>query len=590
MTGQRNRANRSDNRRERRQPQRSQSVSFGPFAGVVERIGFLPSGRLGMLMLAILIVALIAVGRLVWLQVIDAQNNIERDGGSMVETVPIEARRGTIYDRNGDILATTVDAVNVYCHPHAVKAEDVDDLANALAETFGGDAEKYREKITVDANFSYLQRGADVELGEKIKALGIEGVDLEETSKRVYPHGSTASQIIGILNTDGEAISGIELYYDDILGGTPGEKKTAYSLERVPVPGSTVVTAEMVNGQDIVLSIDIEMQERVEQALLVRVEEIEGETGSAILMDASTGEIYACASAPTFNITDLSEVKEGATNLSGISSSFEPGSIFKPVVMLAALEAGTTTAGQTYYCPEVLEVDEYEISDSHDRPAMEMDTTKIMAESSNVGMSLIAEDMGFETMHNAIIAYQIVDNANIDYPGSISGRVSDWNTWSKVQGYNISFGQGVEVTPLEMTRFYGALTNDGIAVTPHFLLDVPTESEDRTYETVEIISNKEAISDLTTMLEAVVEEGTGTKAKIKGFRVAGKTGTAEIPDQSGGYKKGVYDISFVGYLPDASLNLVCFVGATDVPGERQTVPAFQDIMSFAIERYNITQK
>ena len=192
-------------------------------------------------------------------------------------------------------------------------------------------------------------------------------------------------------------------------------------------------------------------------------------------------------------------------------------------------------------------------------------------------------------MYEYIQQFQLCDKTGVDYPGEASGSIAPKNEWSTVQGYNISFGQGLTTTPIEMVRFYGALANDGVACTPHFLTDVPSESERRSYETAQITDNAGAISDLESMMQQTVERGTATDAQIKGYRVVGKTGTAEIASDTGGYKKGMYNISFIGYLPDTSTNLVCFVGATDVPGERKTVGTFRDIMAFAIDRYNITQ-
>ena len=546
------------------------------------------NGRLAIFFVAFCVFALILAIRLFGLMVIDAQANLNRDSSREV-TVDVQPRRGTIYDRNGTILATTVDAYNVFCHPHMVSSDKVDQLAQALADAFGGEVQDYKNKITTDSNFAYLYKGADEDGMKKIKDLGIEGVDFEKTTKRVYPCGATASQIIGILNSDGKAITGLELYYDDILGGTAGHKTTEYSKEGVPVPGSEKVTAEVVNGQDIVLSIDVDMQQKLEESLALRVEEVQGKGGSAILMDSATGEIYACSSSPTFDITDLSEVKEGATNLSGISSTYEPGSIMKPLTMLAALLDGKVTLDSTYYCPAALKVDDYTITDSHERPSEDMSVSTIIAESSNVGISLVAKDLTFTRLYEYIQQFQLCDKTGVDYPGEASGTIAPKNEWSTVQGYNISFGQGLTTTPIEMVRFYGALANDGVACTPHFLTDVPSESERRSYETAQITDNAGAISDLESMMQQTVERGTATDAQIKGYRVVGKTGTAEIASDTGGYKKGMYNISFIGYLPDTSTNLVCFVGATDVPGERKTVGTFRDIMAFAIDRYNITQ-
>lgn len=547
------------------------------------------SNRLLFVMGALCVFAIILVARLVWLQVFDAQNNLDRGIGAREVTLETQPRRGTIYDRNGTILATTVDAYNIFCHPHVVSSDKVDQLTQALVNAFGGKAEDYKNKILSDTNFVYLFKGADEESLNKIKDLQIEGVDYEKTSKRVYPCGSTASQIIGILNTDGEAITGLELYYNDILGGTKGEKTIQYSKEGVPVPGSEKVTAEVVNGKDIVLSIDVDVQQKLEEALAVRVEEVQGSGGSAMVVDSATGEIYACSSSPTLDITDLSKVEEGATNLSSISSAYEPGSTMKAATMLAALEEGKVSPDSSYYCPAALKVDEYTITDSHERGDETMSATTIIAESSNVGVSLIAKDLGFEKLYEYIQRYQLTELTGVDYPGEAQGMVAARDQWSEVQGYNISFGQGLTTTPIGMVRFYCALANNGTATQPHFLLDVPTETEDRTYATNQITDNQDAITNLESMMEATVERGTGTDAQIDGYRVVGKTGTAEIASEKGGYKSGVYNISFVGYLPDSSTNLVCFVGAYDVPGERQTVSAFRDIMAFAIDRYNITQ-
>lgn len=546
-------------------------------------------GRLSVLLVIVLVLAIVVFGRLVWVQVIDAYAIEHADGAQRTVTVDVEPRRGTIYDRNGVVLATTVDAYNLFCHPHKVDPGQVSALVTGLAKACGGDPQEYREKIEQDTNFVYLAKGVDEEQMKAVKDLGIDGFDYEKTNKRIYPCGSIASQLIGVVNNEGEPVSGLELYYNDILGGTPGKKTTMYSKEGVPVPGATKIEAEVVNGQDIVVSIDVELQERVEKAVLKRTDEVDGKTGFGAVMNAETGEMLACASVPTFDITDLTKVEEGATNLSGISGHYEPGSIFKAVTMLAALEEGTVGIDKSYYCPSVLQVGDHKITDSHERSDKDMTATTIMADSSNIGMSLIARDMTFSKFYEYLQKYRIVEDTKIDYPGAASGYLASRDQWTEVQGYNISFGQGLEVSPIQMMRFYGIVASNGTIVQPHFLLDVPSSGEDLTYPSEKIVDNDKAIDDLDTMLEAVVEDGTGTQAAINGYRVAGKTGTAEIASPDGGYKKGVYNISFVGYLPDASTKLVCFVGATDVPGERKTVPAFHDIMEFAIDRYNITQ-
>lgn len=534
------------------------------------------------------IAALIGL-RLIWVQVVDSGNILDRADVSREVVQDVQPRRGTIYDRNGTVLATTIDTTNIACHPRMVEGDNAQLLANTLVELYGGEAQDYLEQIDKDENFVYLHKNANKEEVQVIKDLGIEGMEYESSTQRVYPCGNVAAQVLGTVDADGNAQSGIELYYNEILGGVPGKKITAYSAEGVPIPGATKTEVEVVNGRDIVLTIDVELQKTVEDTLADKIEQIEAKTGSSVVMDAETGEIYAAASMPTFDIVKRDVIPEGATNINAFSMVYEPGSIFKPVTMLAALQEGTTTYGQIYFCPAELEVDGYSISDAHDREDMNMTSSKIMADSSNVGMSLISRDLGSEAMHSAITSWGVTESTGVDYPGEGSGSISNYSQWSTVQQYNVAFGQGLMTTPISMVRFYGAIANGGVAVTPHFLLEIPGEEEQPTFESKQIFSDDQALSDMVRMLEGVVENGTGTAAQIDGYTIAGKTGTAQIASPKGGYEESLYNISFIGFIPGASTNLVCFVGGGEVPAMRPTVSAFHDIMSFAIDSYGITQ-
>ena len=215
-----------------------------------------------------------------------------------------------------------------------------------------------------------------------------------------------------------------------------------------------------------------------------------------------------------------------------------------------------------------------------------MTLRQILDNSSNVGISLSVEKLGFTELYNKIVKYNLNELTGVDYPGEGLGSLLPREQWAKITGYNISFGQGVSVTPLQMVRFYGALINDGVEVTPHFLVEKPLSDETPAYATEDVVDNKEAIPTITSMLETVVSSGTGTGAQIEGYRVAGKTSTAEIAEE-GVYKKDVYNLCFTGFLPDSSSQLVCFVGANEVPGGGNVSSVFKDIMAFAIDRYKI---
>lgn len=531
--------------------------------------------------------ALIFALRLVYLQVIKAseyQSMAQETRTATIETTP---RRGTIYDRNGRALAISVDATTIYANPAEV--ENVKAAASQLAALLGGEAEAYEEKLAQeDTTFVYLKRKADVDVAEQVRGLGIAGVYFIDDTRREYPYGSVGGQVVGFCNVDGDGISGLELYYDDILKGTPGTYVAERGLYGIPIPGGVREEVLAVDGQDIMISIDIDLQDVVEQRLLQCQEDLTAGGASCVIMDGGSGEIYAAASLPLFNPADTSVVEEGATSLKCVTNAFEPGSVFKTVSAMALLENEAMDPDDELFCPAEIEADGYTVSDAHDRDDMTMTLRQIIDQSSNVGVSLAVESLGFDKLYEKILAYNLNEYTGVDYPGEASGYLLDFDSWSKIQAYNVTFGQGVSVTPLQIVRFYGALVNDGVECTPHFLIAKPQTGEIPEYATEDVIGNKEAIATMTDMLRTVVTDGTGKAAAIDGFNVAGKTSTAEIAAEGGGYQKGVYNLCFTGFLAGSSSQLVCFVGANDVPWQASVTDVFKDIMSSAIDLFKIS--
>ncbi len=547
------------------------------------------SGRLAWVMAFFMVLTLGYVLRLGYLQIIMADEWSEAAAASRTISVELPARRGTIYDRNGNVLASSVEATTIYANPQEI--EDVEGTAEALAEVLGGDADDYTDYLTQDTTFVYVQRQADKELGDELEALGLEGIYFIEDTKRVYPYGESAGQVVGLVDVDGNGLTGLELYYDDILSGTSGLLVQQIGGEGIPIPDGVEIEEAAVDGQDIIVSIDISLQTALEECLAEGVESLYGSDGKAVVMDASTGEILAIAATPYLDPSDLSDMEVGADTISAISLAFEPGSIFKTVSAMALLEAGAITPETVIYGPEVLQADEYEIYDSHESTYETMTFREILNQSSNIGMSLsVSEYLGFSELYEKILTYGVTELTGVDYPGEGSGYVSDVSSWSTVQSYNVTFGQGITVTPLAMVRFYGALANNGVATTPHFLISQPQSGEEVSYDTEQIIENTEAIETMISMLETVVSEGTGTAAAIDGYTVVGKTGTAEYVGDEGTYVSGSWNLSFVGFLPDASLPLVCFVGVDEVPSLSSVASIFHDIMANAISRYGIVQQ
>lgn len=386
-------------------------------------------------------------------------------------------------------------------------------------------------------------------------------------------------------------VSGLELMYNDVLAGTPGNYRAELGADGMPIPGGLHAQSAPVDGKDIVVSIDIDMQKALELALRNGLNALQTDGGSSILMDAKTGEIIAIASAPFFNPSDRSIVLPGSTSLKPISNLLEPGSMFKTVSAMTLLETNSMRASDTMYAPSEIRSGGFTVHDAHKRPAKTYSLRQIMEHSSNIGISLSTEKMGFQPFYEHILRYKLHEPSGVDYPGEQVGYLPDVKKWSQVTGWNISFGQGLSLTPLQLTRFYGALLNDGYEVTPHFLLEAGGQARDFSAQRVKVIENTAVIPEMVSMLQSVVDEGTGREAAIPGYRVAGKTSTAQIYDlEKGAYKAGVYNLGFLGFISHSSSNLVCYVGADNVPSQSSVTPIFHDIMSKAIQRYSIVSR
>lgn len=578
-------ASRPSSRYPRASSRGSHSHQFDETAALVPASG----SRVTFILILFSLVALVGAGRLAYLSLIAGPDNAAEAIASRTQTIQVEAKRGTIYDRNGKVLATTIDATTIYCNPSEVTDPEGD--ANLLAGELGGAASDYIDALSKsDSSFAYVYRKADKDTAARIKDMKLAGIYFLADSKRVYPYGQVAGQVIGLCDVDGKGVSGLELYYDETLAGTSGEMRIERGGNGYAVAGGLTEVRRAQDGKDIVVSLDVDMQERLETRLTEEVSELSGKRGDALLYDGATGEVIACASTPYLNPGDRSSVKEGSTSLMPVSVAYEPGSIFKGVTMAAILEAGVLSPESELYCPSSLPADEYTVTDAHDRVGETMTLTQILARSSNIGTSLAAKQLGFRQLYHKIQAYGLTEATGIDFPGESAGYCTDVSTWSTIQSYNVSFGQGLTVTPLQMARFYGALANGGVAYQPHFLLsgNTPDSQSDSSWEEGQIFENTEALAPLEGMLQEVVAKGTGKKAQIEGFKPAGKTGTAQYTDNSGRYASDRYNISFIGYIPASTSKLVCFVGVTEVPGDASTASAFKDIMSFAINRYKIT--
>ena len=502
-----------------------------------------------------------------------------------------------------------------------MEVDDADATAQVLVDVLGGQKSDYLEAITApNTRYAVVKEKADVAVGdalkERVRELSASGGSREGMDfgiryktlwKREYPNAQVGGQVIGVctLETDARTTASTTRGYRasscttrravrrgglHARGAQP--RRHAHSRRHARLQAA-------VDGEDIIISIDIELQQSVEERLTADAKGITANGGSAIVMDGGTGEIYAAASLPLLNPADRTNMEADAPKLKCVTDLFEPGSIFKSVSAMAILEAGTMTPDTELFCPSSIEADGYVIGDAHERGDATYTLRRSWTSRRTSASRWPPRTRRWATCRvpEPLQQDQRVQPAHEDGRGlsgrgrsrhRVPGNLLPFDDWSKVTAYNVSFGQGLSLTPLQITRFYGALVNDGVECTPHFLLSKPQSGETAEYGSDTVIKDKKAIDDLTSMLKTVVTEGTGKAAAIDGFNVAGKTSTAEIYDEkNGGYRKGVYNLAFTGFLADSSSQLVCFVGANEVPTDGVVTPIFKDIMTTAIDRFNI---
>ncbi len=555
----------------------------------------LVNGRLSLLIVAFGVAFAIIAGRLVWIQAVVAAEYAERATSQRMRDVEIAARRGTIYDREGEPLAVSVEAPTVFASPRFVNNKQA--CAEALSATLGGDVEGYLAKLERETGFVYLARKADLErvneLKTRLERLGVRGVGYLEDYRRLYPFGDLGGQVLGFTGLEDQGLAGLENQYDDVLAGTPGViigERDPQGLR--PIPGGVQKEIAPVHGQDVVLTLDKDVQDFVESELERAVKKWGAKSGSAIVMNPRNGEIYAMATAPGFDPNRYAAANAERVRNRPLTDAYEPGSTLKCLTAAAVIEQGLYTPESKFRLPSTIRVGGRTIHEAHDRPAVRWSLTEIVTHSSNVGTVKLGLKLGKRGLYDALADFGITEAPATDFPGTTKGWLPRVEQWSAPTIGNIPFGQGVSVTQAQLARAISALANDGVMTTPHFLLDVPrSDAPKATWATKRAVS-AETAGQVTRMLEAAVVVGTGASAAVKGYNVAGKTGTAQKARADGkGYRGGGYVGSFVGYLPSEDPQLLVCV-SIDRPtkaiyGGVVAGPSFSRIATFAASHLKI---
>ncbi|MDQ3572858.1 MAG: penicillin-binding protein 2 [Actinomycetota bacterium] len=546
--------------------------------------------RVGLLFAVFILLFCLALARAAWLQTVEGSEYSADARSQQTEMVTVPGVRGAILDRNGSELAVSEDAASVFATPYQVK--DPADAAAKLAPILGDDVKAIRDRLEADTGFEYLARKVDLSAAKGVTDLDLAGIGLLPDSRRIYPEGELASQVIGSVGVDNQGLTGLEASQEDVLHATDGERQITRDalgdeLERDTIAASTT-------GSNLKLTIDASIQAVTEQVIdrIGRTYKPDGAT--AIVMDPQTSEVLAMANWPSVDPTRLDEAApEDLQNLT-TSFTFEPGSTFKAFTVAGSLEEGLVQPSTIFDLPPTITVADRTIEEAHVRGAASLSVADILAQSSNVGAITIGLGLNEKMNGDAqfgdafdgwIRKFGFGAPTGIEFPGEERGIVPAPEEYSGSTMGNLPIGQGLSVTPIQMATAFSAIANGGVLRQPRLVL-----AEDgvrvRSAAGERVISERTS-ARLREMLEGVLESGgTASAVEVPGYVLAGKTGTAQkVVD--GTYSETEYVGSFIGFAPAESPQLLVSVAVDNPPygmhyGSTVAAPAFGEIAKFAL--------
>jgi len=543
------------------------------------------------LLIALMLLGVAALSaRLLWLQLVKGGEYSVMAAAFRTRAMEIKATRGSIADRNGDILALSIDAHSVYAKPNLV--EDKAATAEKLAPVLGVGSAELLDKLNQDRSFVYLMKKITPEMAQQVKELELAGIGLEEKGQRFYPNDSLASQVLGFAGSDNQGLYGLELHYEAALAGTDGQIRGEFAGGK-QLPGGIREYSPPVNGNDLILTLDTAIQYTVEKQLEAALRENKAKRATAIVIDTQTGGILAMASKPDFNPNQPNLAGPDLWRNPAASDIYEPGSTFKAIVLAAAMEEGITSPSEQFHCPGYIIVPGRNINCT--RAHGDQTLTEATENSCNVVYVTLGMRLGAERLYRYIDRFSVGKKTGIDFPGEAAGLVIPLDRLREVDLARVSIGQAISATPLQIASLYATLANGGVYLTPHLVREV--RQEDGTVATAtEPVASQRIISAVTaermrSMLESVVTEGSGTGASLEGYTAAGKTGTAQkVID--GQYAPGKYIASFAGFAPADNPRVAAIViidepGGTYHYGGQICAPVFKAIVEESLRQLGV---
>lgn len=515
--------------------------------------------------LAVFFISMFLVGRLVYLMIFCSEYYGQKAESLHERERDIKAARGRILDVNGTVLATNKSVCTISVIHSQI--EDPEAVIQALVKELGLEEETVRKRVEKVSSIERIKTNVDKETGDRIRTYGLAGIKVDEDYKRYYPHDTLASTVLGFTGADNQGIVGLEVKYDEYMQGTNGKILTLTDARGIEIENAGETRMEPVNGNDLYISLDVNIQRYCEQAAEKAYLQKNADRVSVIVMNPQNGEIMAMVNYPEYNLNDpftltnadvdttllTSEEKQNLLNQMWrnpcISDTYEPGSTFKIITATAALEKGVVSITDQFYCPGYKIVEDRRIrcakTSGHGAETFE---TGIMNSCNPVFIEL-GERIGTEDFYKYFRQFGLLQKTNIDLPGEAATIMHKQENVGAVELATISFGQSFQITPIQLVTTVSSIINGGNRVTPHFGVEVRDSEgklvETLEYETTEGICSQETSETMQYLLEKVVSEGGGKNARIEGYSIGGKTATSQTLPRS----EHRYISSFLGFYP-----------------------------------------
>ena len=563
--------------------------------------------------IALGVALLLIAGQLVRVQLVLGDEYQERGLSQRQHSVELPTRRGRLYDRNGNVLATDIDTVTVVVDPWFFGPQPREDgtvvqlpeaeriaIAERLAPIVDRDVDWISERmLRPDSRFEYIRRQLPWEVRDELLALQadnlLDGVHLVTEPVRTYPAGPMAGQVLGFTGIDNDGRHGLEHHHEDLLVGTPGRVDYETAPGGLSIAAGERIVTEAEPGTDLVLTLDQQVQWIAEQAALRAVAEYEAAGASVVVMEVGTGDVLAMANVPVLDPANPSGLEQEQWRNRAVTDVFEPGSVQKTVTAAAALEEGVVTPDTVFTVEDAWKVGNKTFTDSHEHPTEELTFTEIIEESSNVGTIKVAQELGDRRLGHWLHRFGYGQRTGIGFDAESPGILAPTDQWWNTSLPTIAIGHGVAVTLTQMAQVYGTIANGGVLVAPRLVRGtvdaagnlVPADPSPARRVVSAATANK-----VGSILGSVIsgERGTGSRARIPGYSAAGKTGTALKVSPNGGYTSE-YIASFVGFAPAENPRIVVAVMVdepqTAIYGGIVAAPVFSEVAGAALQRLNV---